>query len=381
MKIIVSPDSFKGSFSSTEFCDVAKNVFEMRLPECEVITFPMADGGEGLVQAMVHGLGGKIVYVEVTGPLGLLVSACYGLLGDGETAVIEMAAASGLPLVPPDKRNPMLTTSYGTGELILQAIQHGAKKVILGLGGSATNDGGVGALQALGYKFVDENGHDIEAYGAALKNLVDVKFSDVDPRLADVEITLASDVTNPLLGMKGATMTYGCQKGADEHAQRYLEDCLICLADVAARITGDDKREATGAGAAGGMGFGFLSFTNASIESGFDVVAKSYQLENILQDDAIDLIITGEGQVDSQSLQGKLVGKVAELGQQNGVPVIVLAGGIEGDMTELYSKGVASISTILIGPMSLTEAMKNGLPLLEKKLIDLCELYKSGLLC
>lgn len=380
MKVIVSPDSFKGSFTSTEFCDVAKNVFKRRLPECEVFTFPMADGGEGLVQAMVHGLGGKIVYVGVTGPLGAPVNACYGLLEDGETAVIEMAAASGLPLVPPYKRNPMLTTSYGTGELILQAIQHGAKKVILGLGGSATNDGGVGALQALGYKFVDENGYDIEAGGAALKNLADVKLSDVYPKLADVEIILASDVTNPLLGLKGATMTYGHQKGADEQTQSSLEDCLKCLADVAALVTGDDKREVPGAGAAGGMGFGFLSFTNASIESGFDVVAKSYQLENILQDDAIDLIITGEGQVDSQSLQGKLVGKVAELGKQHGIPVIVLVGGIEGDMTELYSKGVVSISTILIGPMSLTKAMKNGLPLLEKKLIDLCELYKSGLL-
>jgi glycerate kinase len=261
MRILVAPDSFKGSLDAPEFCAIAEQVFTACLPGSEVVGLPMADGGEGTAEALVRGTAGEMHPLRVTGPLGETVEASYGLLGDGITAVVEMARASGLPLVPADRLDPLRATSRGTGELIAAALEQGVEHIILALGGSATNDGGMGALQALGFAFLDRTGSPVKPTGEGLEEIVSVVAERVHPRLGGVSITIASDVTNPLLGERGATATYGPQKGADTQTSARLERGLTRFAEVTAEFTGSDHRGTSGAGAAGGMGFGFLSYT------------------------------------------------------------------------------------------------------------------------
>ena len=312
-------------------------------------------------------------------PAEARVEAHFGMLGDGHTAVIEMAQASGLPLVPRDLRDPLQATSYGTGELITAALDHGARQLILALGGSATNDGGMGALQALGLVFRDADGRPVEPTAAALERIASVDRSGIDPRLADTPITIASDVTNPLLGERGATATYGPQKGADPAALERLERGLTRFADITAAATGHDHRDTPGAGAAGGMGFGFLSYLGAELRSGFEVVAEAYALEQRLADGHWDLLITGEGQVDFQSVQGKLVGSIAALGKARGIPVVVLAGSVDGELSGIYDAGVTSVISVVEGPMTLEQAMAEAPRLLRRRLIDLCSLWRAAI--
>ncbi|WP_323706150.1 glycerate kinase [Thiorhodovibrio frisius] len=403
MRVLVAPDSFKGSMDAATFCDIAEEVFSACLPDCEVpscevpscevpscevpscevpscevISLPMADGGEGTAEAMVRGTGGEVRMLSVTGPMGTPVEASYGLLGDGVTAVVEMAQASGLPLVPPGAHDPLRATSYGTGELIAEALGQGAEHVILALGGSATNDGGMGALQALGFRFLDHAGAPVAPTAEALRQIKSVVFDDLHAKLDSARFTIASDVTNPLLGERGATAVYGPQKGADEKALRHLEQGLAHFADLTDQATGTDHREHPGAGAAGGMGFGFLSYLGATLRSGFEVVAETYGLEQRLQQGHWDLLITGEGQVDVQSMQGKLVGRLAELGQAHQIPVLVVAGSISGDLENLYRAGVTSVSSIVEGPMTLEQAMEQAPMLLRRRLTDLCRLWRVG---
>ena len=378
MRILVAPDSFKGSIDAATFCGIAEEVFTACLAGCEVVGLPMADGGEGTAEALVRGIGGELRVLTVTGPMGMPVEASYGLLGDGLTAVVEMAQASGLPLVPPGKRNPLRATSYGTGELIAEALRQGAEHVILALGGSATNDGGMGALQALGFRFLDQHGEPVAPTAEALGQIRLVLVDDLHPNLGSARFTIASDVTNPLLGQHGATAVYGPQKGADETALRRLEQGLAHFADITHQATGADHRDHPGAGAAGGMGFGLLSYLGATLRSGFEVVAETYGLEQRLRQGHWDLLITGEGQVDFQSMQGKLVGRLAALGQAHHIPVLVLAGSISGDLDGLYRAGVTSLSSIVEGPMALEQAMEQAPILLRRRLTDLCRLWRVG---
>lgn len=378
VRILVAPDSFKGSLEAPEFCTIAAQVFADCIPGCEVVGLPMADGGEGTAEALVRGTGGQMLTVSVRGPMGESVQASYGLLGDGNTAVVEMAQASGLPLVPAAQRNPLLAGSYGTGELILAAIEAGARHIILGLGGSATNDGGMGALQALGVRFHDADGRLVPPVAEALGRVASVERTDADERLAGVRFTIASDVTNPLLGERGATAVYGPQKGADAAGLAQLEQGLSHFADVTAAATGQDHREDEGAGAAGGMGFGFLSYADACLRSGFEVIAETYQLQQRLADGPWHLLVTGEGQVDFQSVQGKLVGRIAEMAAVHAIPVLVIAGSVSGELDELYQEGVTSVASIVPGPMVLEEAMREAPTLLRRRLTDLCRLWRAG---
>jgi len=375
VKILVLPDSFKEGLSATRFCEIAEAVVARHLPGSSVVALPMADGGEGTAEALVIGTGGEFVRVPVTGPMGGTVTARYGLLGDGTTAIVEMAEASGLPRVPEGSRNPLRATSRGTGELIVAALDRGVRRIVLALGGSATNDGGAGALAALGINFRDAQGDEVGGDAVSLSRLRTASMALRDPRLKATELIIASDVTNPLLGERGATYTYARQKGADDGQLRVLEDALANFAGITTLETGRDERETPGAGAAGGMGFGFLSYCNASIMSGFDVVADAYGLQERLVRERFSLIITGEGAINFQSVQGKLIGRIAELGRRREIPVIALAGAIRGNVSELYRLGLTSMSSILDGPMSLDDAMRQAEPLLEKKLVDLCSLF------
>jgi len=376
VNILILPDSFKESLSASRFCEIAEAVIGRRLPGSSVVALPMADGGEGTAEALVIGTGGEFVRASVTGPMGEAVTARYGLLGDKTTAVVEMAEASGLPLVPEESRDPLRATSRGTGELIVDALDRGIRRIVLALGGSATNDGGAGALTAMGIRFRDAQGTEVGRDAISLASLNSASTAEQDPRLKTTELIIACDVTNPLLGERGATYTYGRQKGADNEQLGVLEGALTNFAGVTTLATGRDERETPGAGAAGGMGFGFLSYCNASIVSGFDVVADTYGLQERLARERFDLIITGEGAINFQSVQGKLIGRIAKLGRVHDVPVVALAGSIRGDVSELYRLGLTSMSSILDGPMSLTDAMYRAEPLLEKKLIDLCSLFE-----
>ncbi len=375
MRILVAPDSFKGSLDAATFCRIAEQVLRDCLPDAEILSLPLADGGEGTLDALVAGTGGQIHRAQVTGPLGAPITARWGLLGDGTTAIVEMAQASGLPLVPPARRNPLETTSYGTGELILHALNAGAQRVLLALGGSATNDGGMGALQALGFRFLDADGHSVPPTGAGLGEIQRIECQGRDPRLDRVPFLIASDVNNPLLGPRGATYTYGPQKGADAKTLEILEANLKHFADQTRAALGRDCRQVPGAGAAGGMGFGFLCYLRAELRSGFDLVAETYALPQRLAQETWDLLITGEGQLDGQSVQGKLVGRLAALGKAHGVPVLVLAGSLQDALEPLYDAGVTSAFSLLEAPLSLEAALAAAPDLLANRLRALCRLW------
>lgn len=380
-RFLIAPDAFKGSLSANDFCAIAQEVLEARFPGCEVVALPLADGGEGTAEALVAGTGGRLIETEVTGPLGTPVDAHFGLLGDGTRAVVEMAQASGLPLVPPDRLDPLRATSYGTGQLIQAAVGAGAREVILALGGSATNDGGLGALQALGFRFLDQRGQPVPPNAEGLAAIHSVAWQEARQRLHGVRFIIASDVTNPLLGERGATAVYGPQKGADAATRAVLERNLAHFAGFTARVLGKDFSTVPGAGAAGGMGFGFLAWLGAEVRSGFEVVAEACRLAERLSGEAWELLITGEGRVDSQSVQGKLVGRLAELAQTHGVPLLVLAGAVTGGLEALHQAGVTSVHALTDHPMNLEEAMAEAPELLRRRLDELCRLWDTARIC
>ncbi len=374
MKIVVAPDSFKGSLSALQVAENIRTGILRVYEDAEIVCVPMADGGEGTVEALVDATGGRIFRLNVKGPLLEDVEAFYGVLGDGKTAVIEMAAASGLPLVPPELRNPMKTTAFGTGELIRDALDRGCRNFIIGIGGSATNDGGFGMLKALGVKFLDRDGKDIGFGGEALNRLEKIDLSGMDERLKECRITAACDVNNPLIGPKGATYVFGPQKGATGEMLEILDRGLANYAEKIRACLGIDVADYPGAGAAGGMGAGLLAFLGAELKRGTEIVIETTGLDRHVQD--ADLVITGEGMMDYQTQFGKTPYGVAMTAKKYGVPVIALVGSIGKDARVLFDKGIDSIFSIVDRPMSLDEAMKNCALLLQDAAERVIRLYR-----
>jgi glycerate 2-kinase len=376
MKVIVAPDKFRGSLSSAEAASaIARGVLAAD-PTAIVDCVPMADGGEGTVEALVAATGGSIRAIEVTGPLGDPVRASFGLLGDGTTAVLEMAAASGLALVPPDRRDPSKTTTRGTGELLLAAIDAGAKRVVLGIGGSATNDAGAGFGQALGYRLLDRNGRDLEPGGAALDRLDRIDASARDRRLLDVEVVVACDVDNPLCGPRGASSVYGPQKGADAAMIAVLDRNLGHFAAVVERDLGIAIANLPGAGAAGGLGGGLVAFAAGRLEPGVSLVIRTVKLAERLKN--ADLCLTGEGSIDASSAFGKTAVGVGRLARSLGCPTIALAGTLGTGAEGVLDEGINAILSLCRGPMTLDEAVAKAPALLTSAATQAVRCYLAG---
>lgn len=357
-KYVVAPDSFKESMTAKEVCDAMEKGIKKADSAAEVIKVPMADGGEGTVDSLVDATNGQRVIVEVTGPLGNKISAYYGILGNGTTAVIEMAKASGLEIVQKKKRNPMITTTFGTGELIRHALDHNVKEIIIGLGGSSTNDGGSGMAQALGAKLLDQNNNQISFGGGNLDKLDKIDISNLDSRLQDVKIILASDVTNPLIGKDGASRVFGSQKGATPEMVEKLENNLQHYAKIIKRDLNKDVASVSGAGAAGGLGAGLMAFTTCKMRQGVDIAIEVTKLEEKVK--SADYVFTGEGGTDFQTKFGKTPYGVAKLGKKYHKPVISLAGYLGEGIDSLYSEGFTAIFGIIPGACDLSTALKNG---------------------
>ncbi|WEV37054.1 glycerate kinase [Lactobacillus sp. ESL0677] len=361
MKIVIAPDSFKGSLTAKEAALAIKQGMQPILPQAEYAVVPMADGGEGTVSALTAATNGKFIQEEVTGPLGHKVTATYGILGTSNTAVIEMAAASGMQYVTQQTHNPLIATTYGTGELITSALNHGVSQIILGIGGSATNDGGAGMAQALGYQLLDDKGHELAFGGGELAKLAKIETSNVDPRLKQVKILIASDVTNPLVGPDGASYIFGPQKGATAEMVVKLDHNLAHYADVIRQELKVDVKNLAGAGAAGGLGAGLIAFTNSTMAKGSDIVIRFSGLKEKLQQ--ADIVITGEGGIDYQTQFGKTPYGVA-LAAKEVAPdalVLALAGNIGQDVSALYEKGVIdAIFATPVGAEALPEAIANA---------------------
>ncbi|CDH34535.1 glycerate kinase [Xenorhabdus bovienii] len=358
MKIVIAPDSFKESLSALQVAEAIEQGFREIFPQAAYIKLPMADGGEGTVESLVAATGGQRISCSVTDPLGQPVDAFFGLLGDGKTAVIEMAAASGLHLVPMEQRNPLITTSYGTGELILAALEHGVQKLILGIGGSATNDGGAGMMQALGAQLWDGDCRILPLGGAALTRLESIGLSGLDPRLSQLEITVACDVNNPLCGELGASAIFGPQKGATPEMVKALDSALHHYGMKIESLTDKKVIDVAGAGAAGGMGASLLGCLGAKLQSGIEIVINTLKLEEVIQ--GADLVITGEGRMDSQTIQGKTPIGVARVAKKFGIPTIALVGGMSRDYHVVHQHGLDAVFSIVPGACSLSDALVNG---------------------
>lgn len=375
MKIVIASDKYKGSLSALEVCQIIGKIIKKIGPRVEVVMSPMADGGEGTVDTLVESLGGKFVELVVKGPLGEPVRARFGMLGSG-TAVIEMASASGLVLVSPGKRNPMETTTYGTGELIAKALDMGSKKVIIGIGGSATNDGGMGMAQALGYRLLDGKGEPVGFGGKELLRLVRIDSSDIGGKLLSADIEIASDVDNPLYGKSGAAYVYAPQKGADPEMVEILDEGLKNYAEVVARDLGKDITDLPGAGAAGGLGAGLVAFAGGRLRPGTEIVIETTGLEDKIK--GADLIITGEGAMDVQTFYGKSAYGVAKLAAEYGIPVITINGSVLSKRSEIDEKNSSLFSgnfSIINRPMTLEEATGDAEELLSAAAAEIISFY------
>ncbi len=366
MRILIAPDSFKGSNSSLSVAEAIEEGIYRVFPDAEVEKIPIGDGGEGTVEAMVAASEGEIETVTATGPLGNKVEAHYGLLDPG-TAVIEMAAASGLVLVPVDKKDVKAATTYGTGELILHALDQGVDEIILAIGGSATNDGGTGMAAALGYKFLDKDGKVLPPGGGALGSLAKIDTENVDPRVANTTFRVACDVNNPLTGPHGASAVYGPQKGAAPEDVKLLDAALGNLASVVESQMGVKADLEPGAGAAGGLGYGLMVFCGATLETGIDLVLDAVNFEERLE--GIDLVITGEGKLDGQTAYGKVPVGVSRRAKKQGIPVLAIAGDVDDDIEAVYDNGIESVMSTVKRAMTLEEAMRDG----RKFLVDASE--------
>lgn len=360
MKIVIAPDSFKESLTALEVANAIEAGFKNVFHDAEYIKVPMADGGEGTVQSLIDATQGQLMETEVTAPLGNRVSAVWGLSGDGQTAIIEMAAASGLHLVAPENRNPLKTTTYGTGELIQAALKQNVKKVILGIGGSATNDGGMGMLQALGAKFFNQAGNLIAtgATGGDLSSIAKVDFSALDERLKTVEFEVACDVNNPLCGERGASAVFGPQKGATPEMVQALDAGLQNYAAIIQRDWGIEIANQAGAGAAGGMGGGLLTLPNVQLKAGVQIVMDTVKLADKVRD--ADLVITGEGRMDAQSIAGKTPVGVARTAKQFHKPVIAIVGCLREDYAVVYEHGIDAVFPIIRKIGTLSEVLASG---------------------
>ncbi|HZR38560.1 MAG TPA: glycerate kinase [Ktedonobacteraceae bacterium] len=358
MQIVIAPQSLKGSLSAAQTGQAIARGVAAVFSDAQIEIVPVADGGEGTVQALVDATGGEMVWQTVTGPLGEPVTAFYGLLGDGLTAALEMAASSGLPLVPPERRNPRITTTYGVGELIRYALDVGRRHFIIGIGGSATNDGGAGMAQSLGASLTTIEGQEIVSGGAALASLAHITITGLDPRLQECIVEVACDVTNPLCGPSGASAVYGPQKGATPEMVAELDAALAHYAQIIERDLNMSVADIPGAGAAGGLGAGLIAFLHASIRPGAQIVLDAVHLEERLR--GADLVITAEGQIDVQTAYGKSVGAVAGLAKRYGIPVLALAGSLGENYQAVYDLGVDAITVLPSGPMSLAFSMEHA---------------------
>ncbi len=353
-KIIIASDSFKGCLSSLDVARAAEAGIRKVLPACEVVGIPVADGGEGTTEALVAAMNGRFVSCEVHDPLMNLINVEYGILGDGITAVIEMASASGLTLVPPEKRNPMLTTTCGTGELIKDALQRGCRRFLIGIGGSATNDAGTGMLQALGFRFLDKDGKELGKGGQILEKIEKIDSAGIMPELAESVFTIACDVNNPFSGENGAAFIYARQKGADDAMIRQLDKSLKHFANVIHATMGKDIDAIPGAGAAGGLGGGFLAFLPATLKRGIHMVLEALDFDSRIQN--ADLIITGEGKLDRQTGMGKTPAGILEAGKRQQIPVVAIGGAVE-ETEALLKQGFLAVLSIQPGPVTLEQAM------------------------
>ena len=358
MKIVIAPDSYKESLSALDVATAIETGFREIYPHAEYVKVPVADGGEGTVEAMVAATQGHIVQVSVTGPLGEPVNAFYGLSGDMRCAYIEMAAASGLESVPPTRRNPLLTTSWGTGELIRHALDAGVSQIIIGIGGSATNDGGAGMAQALGAKLLSAGQQQIAPGGGALETLARIDLSELDPRLADCRIDVACDVTNPLTGPQGASAVFGPQKGATAAMIERLDRGLQHFAQIIDRDLDIDVLSLEGGGAAGGMGAALYAICGANLRPGIEIVTDALGLADLVAD--ADLVITGEGRIDSQTIHGKVPVGVAKVAKRYNVPVIGIAGSLTADVGVVHQHGLDAVFSVLYSVCTLDEALANA---------------------
>ncbi|WLT30544.1 glycerate kinase [Geothrix sp. PMB-07] len=377
MRIIVAPDSFKGSVSALGVAEAMERGILAVFADAEVVKVPIADGGEGTVEALVAATGGRLMHTEVRGPLGEPVRAHWGISGDGTTAFIEMASASGLPLVPKESRDPRITSTYGTGQLMKAAMDAGLARLVVGIGGSATNDGGTGMARALGARFLDAEGRDLPEGGAALARLARIDVSGLDPRLQEASILVACDVDNPLCGPRGASAVYGPQKGATPEMVAELDAALAVFARVAAAATYREVALRPGAGAAGGLGAGLLFFTAAKLRPGVSIVLETTGFDALLQ--AADLVMTGEGRTDAQTAMGKAPVGVAEVAKHYGVPVICLSGGLGDGADEVLAQGIDALASVVPRPMALEACMAQGSALVEAAASRVCRLLKVGM--
>lgn len=360
--IVLAPDSFKESMTAKEVCEAMERGIRKANSQIRCIHVPMADGGEGTMQSLVDATGGRVYSKEVVGPLGNNVVTEYGILGNGEIGVIEMASASGIHLVDSEKRNPLITTTFGTGQLIKACLDKGVKKLLIGIGGSATNDGGAGFIQALGGRLLDENGDDLSYGGGALAKLHTIDLSNLDERLKYVSVEVACDVNNPLCGKEGASYVFGPQKGATREMIEILDQNLSHYAEVIKEQLGKDV--ISKAGAAGGLGAGLMAFLDVKLKSGIEMVIEYANLEEKVRD--ADMVWTGEGSIDFQTQYGKTPLGVAMIAKKYNKPVIALAGRVGNDIDVLYDKGIDAIFGIMRGVTSIEEALVKGPENVEK---------------
>lgn len=376
MKIVIAPDSFKDSLSAQAVADAIASGLAEVWPHAELIKCPMADGGEGTIEALLAACNGELMSASVSGPLGTPVNAQWGWLAESRTAIIEMAMASGLQLLTLAQRDACVTSTEGTGQLISAALDAGARRVILAIGGSATNDGGSGMLSALGARFLDADDQTLAPGGLALADLARIDLSGFDPRLSDVCVEIAADVDNPLCGPNGASSVFGPQKGASPEQVMALDAALGRFADHTAQALGQDLRDSPGSGAAGGMGFAAKAYLKASFRAGVEVVADLTGLEQALI--GADLVITGEGRFDAQTLRGKTPLGVARVAQRRQVPVIVLAGTLGEGYEQLYAHGIGAAFALVSGPMSLEQACRDTRRLLHERARDVARLWQMA---
>ena len=358
MKIVIAPQAYKGSISGLGVAEAIREGVRRVVPDAEMVLVPVADGGDGTLETLVETTGGEIRKVEVTGPLGERVSAGWGALGDGETALVEMARSSGLALVADNDRNPLTTTTYGLGEVIKTVLDAGFRRFIVGIGGSATNDAGAGMAQALGVRLLDKDGEDLAVGGAALAHLKKIDMSGQDPRIADSEFSVACDVSNPLTGPEGASEVYGPQKGATPDMVKELDAALLHLAKVVKDDLDADINDVQGAGAAGGLGGGLIAFVQGTLRAGVDIILDTVNLDKTLH--GADLVITGEGQMDFQTVYSKAPIGVAWRAKKLGIPVIGISGSLGRGFTDVHQHGIDAASAIVSRPMSLKEASKRS---------------------
>ncbi len=363
MKVIITPDSFKGSLTAIEVAEAIEEGVKSVFHDAETIKIPLADGGEGTVQCLVNATAGKILQQEVINPLGKKINASYGILGDQKTAVIEMAEASGITLISPEERNPLITTTYGTGQLIKAALDQGCRKMIIGIGGSATNDAGAGMVQALGVRLLDKQAKEIGFGGAELLNIHHIDIVQMDSRIDKLEILVASDVKNSLCGPTGATRIYGPQKGATEKMMVILEKALAHFAELINETLHKDVKDIPGAGAAGGLGAGLIAFLGARLKPGIEVIIEAVKLEELVKN--ADLVITGEGKIDYQTIYGKVPVGVAKVAKKYHIPVMAVGAIIEKDAKIVHQYGIDYLVKVSDPPMRLTESKEFKLHLIK----------------